>query len=85
MSSLNSYFSGVATKYLRAVDTTPSKSNQHEIGSNKFTAILGDPGTSNITFEATFLYFDPVNDQIESSKGQVTWYDSRKNQPKRSA
>jgi hypothetical protein len=85
MSSLNSYFSGVATKYLSAVDATPSKSNQHEIGSNKFTAILGDPGTSNITFEATFLYFDPVNDQIESSKGQVTWYDSRKNQPKRSA
>jgi hypothetical protein len=85
MSSLNLYFSGVATKYLSAVDATPSKSNQHEIGSNKFTAILGDPGTSNITFEATFLYFDPVNDQIESSKGQVTWYDSRKNQPKRSA
>ena len=85
MSSLNSYFSGVATKYLSAVDATPSKSNQHEIGSNKFTAILGDPGTSNITFEATFLYFDPVNDQIEISKGQVTWYDSRKNQPKRSA
>jgi hypothetical protein len=85
MPSLNSYFSGVATKYLSAVDATPSKSNQHEIGSNKFTAILGDPGTSNITFEATFLYFDPVNDQIESSKGQVTWYDSRKNQPKRSA
>jgi hypothetical protein len=85
MSSLNSYFSGVATKYLSAVDATPSKSNQHEIGSNKFTAILGDPGTSNITFEATFLYFDPVDDQIESSKGQVTWYDSRKNQPKRSA
>jgi len=85
MSSLNLYFSGVATKYLSAVDATPSKSNQHEIGSNQFTAILGDPGTSKITFEATFMYFDPVNDQIESCKGQVTWYDSRKNQPKRSA
>ena len=85
MSSLNSYFSGVATKYLSAVDATPSKSNQHEIGSNKFTAILGDPGTSHITFEATFLYFDSVNDRIESSKGQVTWYDSRKKNTKRSA
>jgi len=65
MSSLNLYFSGVATKYLSAVDATPSKSNQHEIGSNQFTAILGDPGTSKITFEDAYYRKDIGKDVLE--------------------
>jgi hypothetical protein len=85
MSNLKSYFSGVAVKYLSAVDATPSRSNQHEIGSNKFTAILGDPGSSKIPFEATFLYFNPDKDEPESTADVVTWYDSRVGQKHRSA
>lgn len=85
MNTLRSYFSGVAAKYLSAVDATPSKSNQHEIGSNKFTAILGDPGKSKVVFEATFLYFNPDTDEPESCSDRVTWYDTRVEQPHRSA
>ncbi len=85
MNTLRSYFSGVAAKYLSAVDATPSKSNQHEIGSNKFTAILGDPGKSKVVFEATFLYFNPDTDEPESYSDRVTWYDTRVEQPHRSA
>lgn len=84
MSTLNSYFSGVAAKYLSAVDTSPSKSNQHEIGSNKFEAILGVPSDSNSKFEADFLYFDADKDEVIRSTGLLTWYDSRKNNPNRS-
>jgi hypothetical protein len=84
MTTLDTYFSGVAVKYLSAVDTTPSKSNQHEIGSNKFSAILGVPSDSNAVFEATFLYFDPDKDEVVRSFGPLTWYDSRKNNPSRS-
>ena len=85
MNTLRSYFSGVAAKYLSAVDATPSKSNQHEIGSNKFTAILGDPGKSKVVFEATFLYFNPDTDAPESCSDRVTWYDTRVEQSHRSA
>lgn len=85
MNTLRSYFSGVAAKYLSAVDATPSKSNQHEIGSNKFTAILGDPGKSKVVFEATFLYFNPDTDEPETCSDRVTWYDTRVEQPHRSA
>lgn len=85
MNTLRSYFSGVAAKYLSAVDATPSKSNQHEIGSNKFTAILGDPGKSKVVFKATFLYFNPDTDEPESCSDRVTWYDTRVEQPHRSA
>lgn len=85
MNTLRSYFAGVAAKYLSAVDATPSKSNQHEIGSNKFTAILGDPGKSKVVFEATFLYFNPDTDEPESCTDCVTWYDTRVGQPHRSA
>lgn len=85
MTTLRTYFTGVAAKYLSAVDATPSKSNQHEIGSNKFTAILGDPGSAKVTFEATFLYFNPDTDAPESCTDRVTWYDARVEQPHRSA
>ncbi len=85
MTTLRSCFTGVAAKYLSAVDATPSKSNQHEIGSNKFTAILGDPGTTKVFFEATFLYFNPDADEPEVCEDRVTWYDTRVEQIHRSA
>jgi hypothetical protein len=85
MSTLKSYFTGVAAKYLSAVDASPTTSNQHEIGSNKFKAILGDPGATKVVFEATFLYFKPDEAEPESCEDRVTWYDTRLDKPHRSA
>ncbi len=83
MTSLSNYFTGTASKYLSAVDAT-SKSHQHEIGSNKFVAILGDPGSEKRRFKATFLYFNPHTDEPEVCSDEVTYYDTRLNQPNRS-
>lgn len=82
MTSLSSYFIGTACKYLSAVDATPA-SNQHEIGSNKFIAILGDPGSEKRRFTATFLYFKPDSDEPEACTDTVTYYDTRLNQSNR--
>lgn len=84
MPSLSNYFRGTASKYLSAVDAT-SKSNQHEIGSNKFTAILGDPGSEKLRFKATFLYFTPDAEEPEFCTDVVTYYDTRLNQSNRGA
>lgn len=83
MTSLSNYFSGTASKYLSAVDAT-SRSNQHEIGSNKFTAILGNPGGEKRRFRATFLYFNLETDEPEVCTDEVTYYDTRLNQTDRS-
>ncbi|WP_431099174.1 type II restriction endonuclease [Polaromonas aquatica] len=82
MTSLSDYFKGTASKYLSAVDAMPT-SNQHEIGSNKFTAILGDPSTQKLRFNTTFLFFNPDVDEPESCTDTVTYYDTRLNQPNR--
>lgn len=84
MTSLSNYFKGTASKYLSAVDSTP-KSNQHEIGSNKFTEILGNPGNEKLRFKATFLFFSPDGETPESCRDLVTYYDTRLNQPDRSS
>ena len=87
MNALSNYFKGTACKYLSAVDTTPSKSNQHEIGSNKFTAILGTPtaGNEKLLFNATFMWFANDAEDPEICSDNVTYYDTRANQPNRSA
>lgn len=86
MNSLSDYFVGTACKYLSEVDTSPSKSNQHEIGSNRFAEILGIPsGSEKRVFEATFVFFAADLEEPEIIKDKVTYYDSRVNQPHRSA
>lgn len=82
MTSLSNYFKGTASKYLSAVDATP-ESGQHEIGSNKFTTILGTPGSEKLRFKATFLFFNPDAEEPESCTDVVTYYDTRLNQPHR--
>lgn len=44
---LRQHFTGVAARSLLAIDATP-RSNQHEIGSNAFVQILGNPGERRI-------------------------------------
>ena len=84
MESLKQHFTGVAAKYLTAVDAT-AKSNQHEIGSNYFTRILGNPGSQKIYLDGTFLYLDDDLDDPVRATGLLTWYDTRLNQPHRAA
>lgn len=82
MTSLSNYFKGTASKYLSAVDATPV-SNQHEIGSNKFVSILGNPGSEKLRFKANFLFFNPDIEEPELFSDTVTYYDTRLNQPHR--
>jgi hypothetical protein len=82
MTSLNKYFTGTASKYLSKVDAT-AKSNQHEIGSNKFTAILGNPGSEKRRFTATFLFFNQSTGELDACTGEVTYYDTRLHQHNR--
>lgn len=82
MESLRQHFTGVAAKYLSAVDATP-RSHQHEIGSNAFVQILGNPGALKVLFEGTFLYFDDESETPLKSSGALTWYDTRLRQPHR--
>lgn len=84
MESLRQHFTGVAAKYLTAVDAT-AKSNQHEIGSNSFTRILGNPGASKVYLDGTFLYVDDDLEEPLRATGVLTWYDTRLNQPHRAA
>ena len=82
MESLRQHFTGVAAKYLSAVDATP-RSNQHEIGSNAFVQILGNPGDRKVFFEGTFLYFDDESETPLKAAGLLTWYDTRLRQAHR--
>jgi len=82
VSSLRHHFTGVAAKYLSAVDATP-RSRQHEIGSNSFVEILGNPGAEKVPLEGTFLYFDDESESPLKASGTLTWYDTRLNQDNR--
>lgn len=84
MESLRQHFSGVAAKYLSAVDATP-KSRQHEIGSNAFVQILGNPGAEKVLYEGVFLYFDDESETPLKASGVLTWYDTRLKQSYRAS
>ena len=83
MSGLDKLFEGAACKHLSAVDATP-KSNQHEIGSNKFKVILGNPEGQKLRFSATFLLFTEDAEDPISLVDTVTYYDPRFGNPNRS-
>ncbi|WP_339665595.1 type II restriction endonuclease [uncultured Pseudomonas sp.] len=82
MENLSKHFKGVAAKYLSAVDATP-RSHQHEIGSNAFIRILGNPGSEKVFFEGVFLYFDDSSEEPLKATGVLTWYDTRLKQAHR--
>lgn len=79
MEGLRKHFAAVGAKYLSKVDV----GKQHEIGSNKFAAMLGKPEDRKVPFGATLIYLD--DDQAEPLKNrvQLTWYDTRLMQPDR--
>ncbi|WP_339502993.1 type II restriction endonuclease [Pseudomonas silesiensis] len=82
MESLRQHFTGIATKYLSRVDATRN-SNQHEIGSNAFARILGEPGQISVFLRGVFLYFSDGAEEPLRATGQLTWYDARRHQPHR--
>jgi hypothetical protein len=81
--SLSKYFIGVSAKRLRDVEIKPDKSNQHEInGTVPFRNFLGKERTM---FEGRFIYLNDNEDDLIENKTSFTWYDSRENDPNRSA
>lgn len=84
---LSDTFKGVAVKYLTRVDANPVKSNQHEIGGLKKAGIadlLGYPEKA-MTIPARLVYMADDSENMTIVEDKVTWYDTRMNQPQRSA
>ena len=88
---LSNHFEGVAVKRLAAVDANPESSNQHEVtGSEPLVRILGRDdrkfprGGEDNRFPATYIWLAGEQEAL-SEEGWLSWYDSRRNDPKRSA
>lgn len=88
---LSDQFVSVAVKRLAEVDTITAQSNQHEVtGSKVLLRILGHEtrsfprGGSDRRFEATYMWLGAEQEAL-SEEGKLSWYDSRANDPKRSA
>jgi len=82
---LSEYFAGVAMKELRAVEANPSVSHQHEINATRgIIALTGQPhGKDHIP--AKFIYLSDAGSDPIVEDSTFTLYDSRENQPRRSA
>ena len=81
---LSQYFEKVAAKRLSAVEADTNVSHQHEFnGSRELKEVLGTGSGEKIQFPATFVWLAEENEAI-SSEGFVTWYDARREHPKRS-
>lgn len=88
---LSDHFVAVAAKRLAVVDTITAQSNQHEVtGSKVLRRILGDTTRSaprvgaDTRFHATYVWLGGEQEAL-SEEGRLSWYDSRANDPKRSA
>lgn len=86
---LSNHFESAVAKYLSAVDVNPKKSNQHEIGGlvkagfakHLPLAINGE----KLFFDTTLIYIPSEDTDPISCESQLTWYDTRFNQPNRSS
>lgn len=88
---LSDHFVAVAAKRLAVVDTITAQSNQHEVtGSKVLRRILGEVTRSaprvgpDARFHATYIWLGGEQEAL-SEEGRLSWYDSRANDPKRSA
>ena len=80
---LSSHFLQIAAKRLSRVETDPGSSNQHEFnGSGALRDVLGETPFEDRPAKFVFLVDE---DETVSETVHVTWYDSRENNPKRSA
>lgn len=79
---LSEYFRSVASKRLSTVEIEPNASNQHEF--NGVAGLKKILGTEKQYIKAMFFYFEDDMEENIREEGDLTWYDSRKNHPKRS-
>ena len=79
---LSEYSRSIASKRLSAVEVEPNASNQHEF--NGVAGLKKILGTEKQYIKATFFYFEDDMEEDIREEGDLTWYDSRKNHPKRS-
>lgn len=82
---LSEYFEGVAAKRLSAVEADETRSNQHEYNTTRaMLAFMGRP-TERTRLPARFIYMSDEDEQPVFEDAFLTLYDSRENQPHRSA
>lgn len=80
---LSSVFAACAAKTLTDTDVNPECSNGHEInGVASLRSVLGDDDRRNM--QTSYTYIDDDGVQASETAG-LSWYDSRRNNPKRSA
>ena len=79
--ALSEIFSGVAAKYLSAVEAHPDRSNQHEY--NGVSGLRELFGPERLSTEADFIYLSGEEDDVETDMGNITWYDARERHPTR--
>lgn len=82
---LSEYFDGVAAKRLSAVEADMTRSNQHEYqATNNMLAFMGKP-LEPTRIPTRFLYLSDDEAEPLVEDAFLTLYDSRKDQPHRSA
>lgn len=82
---LSEYFEGVAAKRLSAVEADETRSNQHEYNATKkMLAFIGRPAEPT-RMPARFIYLTDEDPEPIVEDAFLTLYDSRKDQPHRSA
>jgi len=82
---LSEYFEGVAAKRLTAVEADETRSHQHEYNATKqMLAFIGRP-TERTRITTRFLYLTDEDSEPIVEDAFLTLYDSRKEQPHRSA
>jgi hypothetical protein len=79
---LSDYFEGVAVKRLSAVEADPNRSHQHEFAGGHLHGMFGDD--DRLKFPARFIWLSDEQEGI-SEDGLLSWYDSRRKNPNRSA
>ena len=80
---LSQYFDGVAAKILSQVEANILVSHQHEFnGVDSLRKLLGTP-PQKVKYNAKFMYFTDFDDEPIIEMGNLSWYDSRKNQSHR--
>jgi hypothetical protein len=82
---LSEYFEGVAAKRLAAVEVDTTRSHQHEFNATReMLRFMGRP-TGRRPTPAKFIYLCDEDDAPLVDNDSLTLYDSRENQPHRSA
>lgn len=82
--TLATYFRGVGAKILARVEVDQERSNQHELnGAHVLVDFLGREPRNRIP--TLLLYLADDTDEVVTDHAELSWYDSRRDQPHRAA